>query len=154
MPEERFCSNCRAELPRDADSCPACGVYAGDVFDGKLPRKPSRYAFFLTLLALAVAAAGAAVWLNMPRPAPAPVKHVAPQPAKVVHGRVNEAEAIRALRRYLVATFGIPDNCVALISRGVDRDAYVVTAVNGCNHMRLGTWRVDAKNGAVTKAAP
>ena len=153
MPDEaRFCSNCRAELSHDADACPECGVYAGDVFDGKLPRKPSRLGVFLPLLILALIAAGAAIWINKARPdAPPPkpvVKKIAP---KIVNGRVNEAEAIRVLRRHLAATYGIPSNCVATISHGQQRGAFVIAAVNSCEHVRLGTWRVDAKNGAVAK---
>jgi predicted nucleic acid-binding Zn ribbon protein len=158
MSDERYCSNCRAALPEDADSCPECGVYAGDLYDERMHRPKTRFAPFLFLLVLALAAAGAAVWWNTrgtvpwQKPAPAP----AVPSTRVVRdrpgGNVNEAEAIRLVRRHLVATAGIKTDCVALLGHGFTGGGYVVTANNRCENTRLGKWRVNVKTGEVTRA--
>ena len=63
--DERYCTECRAAIPEGASVCPACGVYAGDVFDGKLPRKRrSRAWWWLALIVVAAAAA----WMLAPWP--------------------------------------------------------------------------------------
>src|SRR5438270_4038418 len=63
--DERYCTECRAPIPKGESVCPACGVYAGDVFDGKLPRK-RRSRAWLWLIALLVGACLAG-WIYMMR---------------------------------------------------------------------------------------
>lgn len=164
MAEDRFCSNCRAELPEDADSCPECGVYAGDLYDERVHRPKTRFALFAVLLALAVIAGGAAVWWNardaLPekraKPAEAPsVRVVGDRPggARRAPGAVvNEAEAIRLVRRHLVETTGIKADCVALLGQGFRNGSYTVNAHDRCASVRLGRWRVNGETGAVAQA--
>jgi len=162
--EERFCSNCRAALPDDADSCPACGVYAGDLYDERVHRAKTRYKLFGALIALALIAAGAAVWWNARGGLPGrkPPATAAPS-VRVVHDRpgttqraagakINEAEALRLVRRHLVTTTGISADCIAILGAGSHHGAYIVIAQDRCTSTRLGRWRVDGKNGAVTRA--
>lgn len=154
---ERYCSNCRAELPPKASACPACGVYAGDVFDGKWPGRPRKVLRYVVLVMLLLAAAGAWYVLRdrdlsplLPqREEPKSAKKLAPPPAA---GPVrSDAEAVRAVRRYLVATTGVENDCIALISNGRKGTAWLLTAVNRCDKLRLGKWRVDAKSGVVSR---
>ena len=164
VPDDRFCSNCRAELPKKATECPSCGVYAGDLYDERVHRPKTRAALFGTLLVVAVLAGGAAIWWNErdklpPREKPAadapPVRVVGDRPGgarRTKGAKVNEAEAILLVRRHLVATMGLRSECVALLGRGSDRGAYVVTAHDRCTSTRLGKWRVDGKSGAVSRA--
>ena len=121
--ETRFCSNCRAELPPKADACPACGVFAGDLFDERSLRPRTRRAFLIALVVIVAAVAALLIWPNTPElvqnawqkrsepPKPAPV----PQRTRVVNDRpggarraagatINEAEAIRLLRSHLAST--------------------------------------------------
>ncbi len=56
MEDARYCSNCRAELPEDVDSCPECGVYAGDLFDERSLRPRTRRGFWWALIAAIVEA--------------------------------------------------------------------------------------------------
>jgi len=162
--DDRLCSNCRAALPEDAESCPECGVYAGDLYDERVHRPKTRFRLFATLLALALSAGGAAVWWNARNALPEKrAKGAEPPPVRVVGDRpggsrraagavVNEAEAIRLVRRHLVETTGIRGNCVALLSRGSSKGAYLVNAHDRCTSTRLGRWRVDGKTGAVERA--
>ena len=171
MSEARYCSNCRAELPEDASSCPACGVFAGDVFDGKLPRKkPANLGLLITLLVLAVGGAAASwVYLNRPDlvqgvdPNPPPPKPTDTAPVRVVKDRpggarrgagakISEPEAVRALRRHLTNAEGVAGQCIAIKSEGYRGGAYELTAINSCEKTRLGRWRVDGKSQQVTRA--
>jgi hypothetical protein len=164
MSDDRFCSNCRAALPDDAEACPECGVYAGDLYDERVHRPKTRYRLFAALLALALIAGGAAVWWNARHALPEKKKQsAAAPPVRVVGDRpggarrapgaaVNEAEAIRLVRRHLVETTGIRADCVALLSRGSTKGAYVINAHDRCTSTRLGRWRVDGKTGAVARA--
>ncbi|HEY2324240.1 MAG TPA: zinc ribbon domain-containing protein, partial [Thermoanaerobaculia bacterium] len=69
MSEGRYCSNCRAELPEGAAVCPACGVYAGDVFDGRLPRRKRSYGTFIIVpLAIIAIFALASLFVRWPSP--------------------------------------------------------------------------------------
>lgn len=162
--DDRYCSNCRAELPPNADSCPECGVYAGDVFDGRIRRekKPSSWGFWTFVLLLAIGAAAYAVWMNV-RPERQAPREVAPE-TRVVKDRpggarkakgasVNEAEAIRLLRRHLVETKNINNDCLALLSAGNRKGGYVFNVYDRCGDVRLGRWRVDGKSGAVSAAS-
>lgn len=162
--EDRFCSNCRAELPEDATSCPECGVYAGDLYDERVHRPKTRFALFAALLALALVAGGAAVWWNSRSALPEKKTQAKEPPSvRVVGDRpggarrapgavVNEAEAIRLVRRHLVQTLGVKADCVAMLGQGHRNGTYLVTAVDRCASTRLGRWRVDGKTGAVTRA--
>jgi hypothetical protein len=163
-PEDRFCSNCRAELPEEADSCSECGVYAGDLYDERVHRPKTRFALFATLLALAVIAGGAAVWWNAQDALPQKKKAPAETPSvRVVGDRpggarrapgavVNEAEAIRLVRRHLVETKDIKTDCVAILGQGFRNGTYTVNAHDRCASVRLGRWRVNGKTGAVAPA--
>jgi hypothetical protein len=165
MTEPRYCSNCRAELFADANTCAACGVFAGDVFDGRKPhkaRKPSGLLFGLLVIAI-LGGAGYWYFVNSDR-AKTRADAEAPLPsARVVKDRpggsrratgatINEAEAIRLLRRHLVATRNIRNECVAVLSRGPSRGDYTFSVADSCEGVRLGTWRVDGKTKEVAGA--
>ena len=161
--EDRFCSNCRAELPEDAESCPECGVYAGDLYDERVHRPKTRFALFAVLLAIAIAAGGAAVWWNARDALPRAKVKVATPSVRVVGDRpggarrapgavVNEAEAIRLVRRHLVETTGVQADCIAILGHGFRNGVYLVNAHDRCASTRLGRWRVDGKTGAVSRA--
>lgn len=162
--DDRFCSNCRAPLPEDTDSCAECGVYAGDLYDERVHRPKTRYRLFATLFAIALIAAGAAVWWNARQALPEektpasetpPVRVVGDRPggARRAPGAViNEAEAIRRVRRHLVETAGIRTDCVAMLGQGFREGGWVVNAHDRCASTRLGRWRVDGKSGEVTRA--
>jgi hypothetical protein len=161
---DRFCSNCRAALPDDADSCPECGVFAGDLYDERVHRPKTRFGLFAALLALALVAGGAAVWWNARQALPLEKAKATETPSvRVVGDRpggarrapgavVNEAEAIRLVRRHLVETTGVRADCVALLGQGFRNGAYLVNAHDRCESTRLGRWRVDGKTGEVARA--
>jgi hypothetical protein len=164
MSDERYCSNCRLELPRGAASCPACGVYAGDLFDGKI-RKERRTTWRGVLFTAAVTLIlGIAAWYALnewaareERSIPsvfAPRASTSTAPVRVVRsrpgGNVDEAEAIRTLRRHLAST-GVKDECLVVMSNGRSGHAFVLTAYDRCTKTRLGKWKVNAKTGAVTR---
>lgn len=162
--ESRFCSNCRAELPAKADTCPACGVFAGELYDERMHRPKPRLALFGTLFVIALVAGGAAVWWNAQRALPDRTSIPQETPRTRVVGdrpggaskargaKVNQAEAVRLLRRHLVTTRGVKNDCVIALSQGVSNGAYVFKASDHCTATRLGTWRVDIKTGAVSPA--
>jgi hypothetical protein len=161
---DRFCSNCRAALPDDAESCPECGVYAGDLYDERVQRPKTRFGLFAALLALAMIAGGAAIWWDARQSLPEKKARAAEPPSvRVVGDRpggsrrapgavVNEAEAIRLVRRHLVETRSLRADCVALLGQGSRNGDYLVNAHDRCESVRLGRWRVDGKSGAVTPA--
>lgn len=162
--DDRLCSNCRAELSRDASACPACGVFAGDVFDGRIRRKrePRKWGgIFGVLLLLLAAGGGWWWWKTTQEPAPvappaaeAPIRVVGDRPGGVRRakgGKLNEAEAILTLRRKLAAQHQLKNECVAILSHGSEGGAYVLSAVNSCGGTKLGRWRVDAVTGAVRR---
>lgn len=164
---ERYCSNCRAELGPKDDACPACGVFAGDLFDERSLRPRTRWGYVLAFL---VVAALAATWFLIPnRPdipwqrEPAKPAKPAPPQTRVVKDRpgdarraagatVNEAEAIRLLRRHLASTTDIANACLVVMSHGPSKGDYFFTAYNRCENTRIGRWRVDGKSSAVTLA--
>ena len=159
--ESRYCSNCRAELPAKADACPACGVFAGDLYDERMHRPKPRLALFGTLFVFAVLTGGAAVWWNAQRALPdrpakvqdAPRTRVVgdrPGGAKRAGGAaVNQAEAVRILRRHLVTTRGLKNDCIVALGEGVSGGAYVFSVRDHCSGTRLGKFRVDATSGDV-----
>ena len=115
--------------------------------DGRMPRRP---AWPWVLLALAVAAAGASYWYAH-RAEPAVAKQ-ALTPVHVVHdrpgGNVNEATAVRLLRRHFAPR--VPEQCLATIMNGRRGSAYRFIVINSCDHTRLGRWQVDLATQAVT----
>ncbi|MFL6244914.1 MAG: hypothetical protein ACJ74H_02735, partial [Thermoanaerobaculia bacterium] len=162
--EQRFCSNCRAELGPKDDACPACGVFAGDVFDERSLRPRTRRVFLLVFI---VVIALAAAWFLIPtrflKREPAPAAKPAPPSTRVVHDRpggarraagasINEAEAIRLLRGHLASTMTINSSCLVVMSHGPSKGDYYFTAYNRCDNVRIGRWRVDGKSGAVELA--
>jgi hypothetical protein len=164
--DDRYCSNCREPLPADASSCPACGVYAGDLYDERVHRAKTRFVLFGVLLLLALAAGGAAIWWstrNALPPKPATAATAEPPPVRVVGDRpggarrrpgakLNEAEAILMVRRHLVVSTGVKSDCIALMGGSFRGGGYVVTAYDSCERTRLGKWRVDGKSGEVARA--
>jgi len=157
MAEARYCSNCRAEIPAGEAACQQCGVFAGDVFDGRAPGK-SRRGFWIAVFVSILLATVAIGWLILQRRA-GPAALTEPQPVSVVSDRpggsrrapgatINEAEAIRVLRGHLVAT-GIAPDCVVISSQGPAGGRYRLTAINRCDETRLGRFVVDGKTGAV-----
>ena len=172
MEEARYCSNCRAELLPGVDSCPECGVYAGDLFDERSLRPRTRRGFWVALVAVIALTAGMAAWLSkqevlpaMPwqkKDAPPQVKRTPPK-TRVVGDRpgsarraagakINEAEAIRLVRRHLVSTTNIANPCLVVMSNGPKAGDYFCTAFNRCDSTRMGKFRVDGKSGAVALA--
>lgn len=157
---ERFCSNCRAELPEKVDVCPACGVYAGDVFDERSLRPRTRRGYFVALVVVLAAVAAFVLWPKREEPAPPKPE---PQRTRVVNDRpggarraagakVTEAEAIRLLRSHLAVTTGIANPCLVVMSHGPAQGGYLLTAYNRCDNVRIGKWRVDGKTGEVARA--
>ena len=155
---ERYCASCRAVLPRGAPACPQCGVYAGDVFDGRKPKEKRRAPNWLPLLiVLAILAAGGwYYWQRRPRSGP---ESFDKGPASVVRQRpggsrrapgatINEAEAIRVLRRSLAAR--VSSDCLVVTSQGHSGAVYRLTALDRCAGTRLGRFGVDGKTSAVS----
>jgi hypothetical protein len=151
---ERYCGNCRALIPVGSDVCPACGVYAGDVFDGKLPKQQRRRRVsgpLIFLLALIIA--GGAYWYfnqrpTLPRADTGPVRVVGDRPG----GGTAGAEAAMTLRHYFAAQQDpIKSECLAIINRGYNNGYYSFDAFNSCNRTRLGRWRVEGKTRKVTR---
>jgi hypothetical protein len=162
MNEPRYCSNCRAELSMNANTCAACGVFAGDVFDGRKPRgsrKPSGLLFGVLVVAIL---GGVGYWFFMnhereqaraqrepPLPSLRVVKDRPGGSRRAPGATITEAEAIRLLRRHLVATRKIRNECIAVLSQRARHGSYAFSVADSCENIRLGTWRVDGKTGAV-----
>ncbi len=163
--EERFCSNCREPLPARAAWCEKCGTDAGDVFDGKMPRKKSAARGWLFAL-IVLAAAAVAVFLyrddaripNFLRTSPkfdtGPIGVVRQRPGETRRppgAKLNQAEATRALRAYLVAqkSLDLKSECLAVASRGYSQGFYVFDAVDSCHASKLGRFIVDGKTAEV-----
>jgi hypothetical protein len=147
--EERYCTNCRAVLPAKADVCPACGVFAGDIFDGKMPKPKRSWESLITLLLVILIGAGA-WWLfsTTNRKAAAPVRHKVV--AFVPHPPKSERDAMVAVRGYLTSA-GNPTECYALLGKGIRDGAYIIAAVNRCERKAVWQFAVSMKSGAVTK---
>ena len=163
--DERYCANCRAVIPPGNDVCPSCGVYAGDVFDGHLPKKTSGrqrsasgWPFIIVVLIVAVGA-GAWWWYTryaqIPRPDTGPIRVVGDRPGgarRPAGAAINEPEAILTLRHYFATqTEPVKSECIAVMSRGYSNGYYSFDAVNSCSRARLGRWRVNAKTKIVSR---
>jgi hypothetical protein len=158
---DRYCSNCRTPIPRGTNTCPACGVYAGDVFDGKVPkqrRKSSSRAWIILLMLIAAGAGAYWYWTQRPRVPRAdtgPVRVVGDRPGgarRAPGAAINEPEAVMTLRHYFAAQeHPIRSECIAVISKGSRDGHYTFDVVNSCDRSRLGRWRVDAKTRAVSQ---
>src|ERR1043166_5005168 len=101
--EERYCSNCRVEIPKDASVCTACGVYGGDVFDGRLPRQKRPYGtFIIVILGVIAIFALASLFVRWPTHVASPPlrPHTIAPRAKALPG---EAGAMLAIRQHLVS---------------------------------------------------
>ena len=150
MSEERYCSNCRGEIPKGAVVCPVCGVYAGDVFDGKKPREKRSYGTYvivvLAVIAIFAAASLFVRWPSLPLSRPLQPHKGAPR-AKNLPG---EAGAMLAVRQHLVSD-QIPNECLVLMSKGLHDGVYVVRAVDRCRHRPLGDWNFDAKTHEISR---
>lgn len=64
---------------------------------------------------------------------------------------LNEPEAIRTLREYLVAQKEVKSECLAVAGRGFRDGAYLLDAVDSCRSAKLGRWRVDGRTGEVRR---
>jgi hypothetical protein len=147
------CTNCDAEIPRGATSCPSCGVYAFD--EPPAPPAPPRRVWWPLVLVAGIVLAGAGGWWwwsTTTAESRRPKAVAKPEPVHVVRdrpgGNVQEAEAIRALRRHLTIR-GIPSECVVVMSNGLHAGAYQLTAYDHCKKINLGPWSVDAKTHEV-----
>ncbi len=162
------CTNCGARVPGGATSCPECGVYAGDVTEeGRPIRRRSWIKLLLGLLVPVLIVAAVSVWMLRPDLVPRDLqrkpKRIHTAPIRVVKDRpgttrrapgatINEAEAIRLLRRHLVNTGKVTNDCLAILSNGPRNATYRLTAYNRCDNTRLGRWAVDGKTRAVAPA--
>ena len=143
--EERYCSECRAPIPKGESVCPTCGVFAGDVFDGRLPRRRrSRWPWFIALVVVAAVAA----WMFGPWPNETPRRRSAAPVQR--HAVKDQRDAMQTLRVFLT-TSERDKECVALMAKGKQGDDYVIAAVDRCKHTQLGQFAVNAKTAAVTK---
>lgn len=165
----RSCENCGARVPAGATNCPQCDVFAGEYVDGEVvqPRKPA-YRFWISTLIVVVILAALSFLFLRPELLPFEINrsmklvHREPAPVRVVRDRpggahrakgalISEAEATMLLRRHFV---NLKSECVAILSDGYRDGAYLMNVVNGCDHTRLGRWRVDGTTKAVTPASP
>ncbi|HYS54891.1 MAG TPA: hypothetical protein VER58_14130 [Thermoanaerobaculia bacterium] len=157
---DRYCAYCRTLIPRSARVCPECGTYAGDVFDGKLPRQRRKSSGVWIVLLLLMAAGGGAYWyrnqkLKVPRADTGPVRVVGDRPGgarRAPGAAINEAEAAMTLRHYFAAQeHPMKSECLALIGKGYHDGNYTFDAVNACDRTRLGRWNVEAKSKNVSQ---
>lgn len=125
-------------------------MFTGVVAAERPPK--TRWGSLAALVAGLILVSAAAWWVVRERiepPAPPPPKAVIalPPPAGPVR---TPAEAAVVLRKYLVATKGIGQECVALLGHGRSNGQWVLSASDRCQHLRLGRFRIDAKSGVVS----
>jgi hypothetical protein len=156
--DERYCTNCREPLARNARWCEACGTDVGEVFDGRVKKKRERSSSWIPLVVLAVLLAIAA-WFTQPywrhyvgdrgivsTSAPKVVKQRPGGARRAAGATLSQPEAMMALRKSLQ----MKDECVAVMSRVDEGHAYAFDVVDRCANRKLGRFLVDAKSGAVT----
>ena len=158
---ERLCTNCRADIPNGADVCPQCGVFAGDVFDGRRPKPPRKPIMILPLVLLVLAGAGGWWFYTqyqrraqippMDAGSPGVVRQRPGGTRRAAGAKINEAEAIRILRRSLADR--VTAECLVVSSQGVDGGVYRLTALDRCQSTRLGRFTVDGITGDVKPGA-
>lgn len=110
------------------------------MYEGPPPERRRR----LWLYVLIVLVVAAIAWHLIPRrtePKPPPIAVVSDRPG----GDVKQAEAVRALRRHLVSSLAIRNECIAIRREA----AYRFIAVDSCKGTRLGTFEVDPKTNKV-----
>jgi len=140
--EERYCTECRASIPKGESVCPACGVYAGDLFDERSLKRNRAGCWWAIALSFVVMIA---FWVIMMWPRYKPTA----RPAQAtLHAVRSERDAMIVLRQFLT-TSERPSQCVALIAKGKSGNAYLISAVDRCKHTQLGQFAVDSK-GNVT----
>ena len=148
MSDERYCSNCRGEIPKGAVVCPVCGVYAGDVFDGKKPKPARTHATWIAIPIVLALVLG--VWM-MPkwwlRPSERPERNAIFRKLRTQVRNQIDVEIL--IRRRLVAD-GLPDSCLALVGKG-PHDAHKYLAIDICHDRPMGEWTADRDTGVVTR---
>jgi hypothetical protein len=161
----RSCENCGGKLVRGATSCPACGVYAGEISEeGKPLPKRSRKPLVFAIVIPALVLGGLTLWLEPPwkelespqRIHSAPVRVVRDRPGGVKRApgaTLNQAEAVRLLRRHLVHTETVTDDCLVVIGNGFRDGAYQLIAHNRCDRTKLGRWQVHGTTRTVSRSA-
>lgn len=148
MSDERYCSNCRGEIPEGAVVCPVCGVYAGDVFDGKKPKSSRMVATWVAIpivLALVIGAWMMPKWW---------LRQSGRQERNAILRKLraqvqNQIDVTSLIRKRLVAD-GLPDSCIALVGKGRP-DAHKYLAIDICHDRPMGEWTADRETGAVTR---
>ncbi len=160
MDDERYCRNCRTLIPRGANTCPACGVYAGDVFNGKISKQRRKSSGAWIVLLVLIAAGAAAYWYRtqrpkIPRADTGPVRVVGDRPGGALRApgaAINEPEAMMTLRHYFAKQESpVKSECIAVMSKGYRGDQYLFEVVNSCKHARMGRWKVNGKTKAVSR---
>jgi len=163
--EERYCASCRATIPRGAAWCEKCGADAGDVFDGRMPRRTAKpgagVGWPVVLLVIAIAAGAwyyrekiPGLRTELPRTDTGPVRVVGQRPGgsrRAGEAKLSEAEAIITLRRYVTAENRTKNECLAIASRGSSGTEYSFDVVDSCRGMKLGRWKVDGATGEVKR---
>lgn len=144
--DERYCTECRALIPEKESVCPACGVFAGDIFDGKLPHKKRSHAWWIIPLLLL---GGVIAFVVMKE-----TDVITPRRTHLIerklHFPLSQADAMTALRRFLT-TSERSERCVALIAKPSEATTYIITAVDSCKHVKLGEFAVDKRTAHIIK---
>jgi hypothetical protein len=160
---DRYCSNCRAAIPPGVEVCPACGVYAGSVFDGRQPKLSGRPVagggWVVVAVLMAVAGVGGWWYFNrqaqFPKIDTGPIRVVGDRPGgarRPAGASISEPEAILVLRHSFAAQpDAIKGQCIVVISRGYSGHYYSFDVVDACRHTALGRWRVNAETRAVSR---
>ncbi|HEX3107463.1 MAG TPA: hypothetical protein VHU41_00110 [Thermoanaerobaculia bacterium] len=148
MSDERYCSNCREELPKGAVVCQVCGVYAGDVFNGKNPKSPRAYASWIVIpLLVALVALIWAWYRTLPRTESA--RRRAEILRSVKKDGQHQMDVTQLIRRRLVAN-GLPESCLALVGKG-SHESRKYLAIDICHDRPMGEWTADPDTGVVTR---
>jgi hypothetical protein len=177
--DDRYCSNCRTELPRRATHCEQCGVYAGEVFDGRIGKRSIRPYVFLAVFILCLAMGwfaythprevmsivdtltqslrpGATKTARQKaKPHPEKVRVVRDRPGgarRAPGAKITEPEAILMLRRYVEAKGTAANDCIVVKLERFDGADYVLSVLDRCSGVRTGTFRVNGLTGDVSQS--